>query len=340
MLQSKGAITPVSWGYIPDPNAPWLNLKDNGDGTALLTGDPPVGTSGTFNPKIAPLAEGTLTLLNPFPVRVENTPVFTGPNTATFYAGKDSKFKIRVSQGNVTLVGVLPQGLTFISNGSVDPAVIFGTPAEGTGGQYTVNLVATAPGTEGPTTQQLTLNVNEAPRFTGPCLSPNCTVEVPPGGTFTVTTTGFPLMSSEPLPASAGPLPPELCCGPQWMSFSPFRLPPDFKASNRNAEGFATGTLTIRGTPPRGDYPVTITAQNGVGSPAQQTLTLKIGIPGDVNGDGVANCTDLDLVKASLNLTRGQTGYNPAIDLNNDGIINVDDLALVAENIPKGTVCH
>ncbi len=280
VLQSKGAITPVSWGYIPDPNAPWLNLKDNGDGTAFLTGEPPVGTSGTFNPRIAPLAEGTITLLNPFPVKVENTPVFTGPNTATFYAGKDSKFKIRASQGNITLVGVLPQGLTFISNGSVDPAVIFGTPAEGTGGQYTVNLVATAPGTEGPTTQQLTLNVNEAPRFTGPCLSPNCTVEVPPGGTFTVTTTGFPLMSSEPLPASAGPLPPERCCGPQWMSFSPFRLPRDFKASNVNAEGFATGTLTIQAPADESlvgrEWAVVIFAANGVTPRAEQDSVIKI----------------------------------------------------------------
>jgi hypothetical protein len=40
LLDSSGAITPVSWGYVSDPNAPWLNLKDNGDGTALLTGPP------------------------------------------------------------------------------------------------------------------------------------------------------------------------------------------------------------------------------------------------------------------------------------------------------------
>ncbi|MBV8866293.1 MAG: hypothetical protein JO210_12945, partial [Acidobacteriaceae bacterium] len=77
-----------------------------------------------------------------------------------------------------------------------------------------------------------------------------------------------------------------------------------------------------------------------VGQPAAQMLTLMIRMPGDVNGDGVVNCSDLDLVKASLDKKRGQTGYNPAADLNNDGIVNVDDLALVARNIPKGTVCH
>jgi hypothetical protein len=269
LLYSNGAITPVSWSFTPDPNASWLELKDNGDGTALLTGTPPVGTSGTFNPKIGPIAFGTLTFTNPFPVTVENRPVFTNPNTATFTVGRDSSFAISASQGDITLVGALPDGLTFIPsvNGPVTPgssAMILGTPATRTGGQYTLNLVANAPGTDGSSTQQLTLNVNEAPTFTNPCPvsdSTPCIVELPAGGTFAVTTTGFPSMSSEPLPASYGPLPQ----GGNWMSF---RLPfgPE-EASNRNAEGFATGTLTIKATPgiPVGNYQyVEIHADNGV----------------------------------------------------------------------------
>ncbi|MBV8810058.1 MAG: hypothetical protein JO033_15405, partial [Acidobacteriaceae bacterium] len=75
-LNSYGAITHVSWTLIPDPSAPWLKLKDNGDGTALLTGTPPAGTSGTFHPKIGPAAVGTFTVIEPFPVTVENRPVF------------------------------------------------------------------------------------------------------------------------------------------------------------------------------------------------------------------------------------------------------------------------
>ncbi|MBV8808529.1 MAG: hypothetical protein JO033_07630, partial [Acidobacteriaceae bacterium] len=216
LLYSNGAITPVSWTLIPDPSAPWLKLKDNGDGTALLTGIPPAGSSGTFHPKIGPVAAGSFTVIEPFPVTVENRPVFTSPNTATFTVGTASSFEISASEGTITLAHPLPAGLTFSASvtgpfGGTS-AVIAGTPAERTGGQYTLNLVATAPGTDGPGTQQLTLNVNEGPIFTGPCpvpgrTPPACTVEVPPGGTFEVTTAGFPFMSSAPLPASSGPLP-------------------------------------------------------------------------------------------------------------------------------------
>lgn len=289
LLQSTGAITPVSWGYVPDPNAPWLNLKDNGDGTASLTGNPPPGTSGTFNPKIAPAAAGTFTVLNPFPVTVQNTPVFTSPNTATFTVGTESSFAISAGQGDITLVGALPEGLTFIPSvtGPVTPgssAVILGTPATGTGGQYTLNLVATAPGTSGPATQQLTLNVNEAPIFTGPCPSPGrtppaCTVELPAGGTLTVTTAGFPIMSPAPLPASSGPLPSFSAEGEKWMSFSLLRLPAGFTASNVNAQGFATGTLTIKAPADAvlgAEYLVGIFANNGVQPQAEQDIYIKI----------------------------------------------------------------
>ncbi len=277
LLHSNGAITAVSWTLIPDPNAPWLKLKDNGDGTALLTGNPPVGTSGTFNPKIGPVAFGSFSLINPFPVIVQNAAVFSSPNTATFTAGKSGSFGIQASQGDITLVGVLPAGLTFnpsVSSPFGSAAVIFGTPAEGTGGQYTVDLVLTAPRTDGPTTQQLTLNVNEAPRFTSPCPSANCTVEVPLGGTFTLTATGFPVMSPGPVPASAGPLPQG-----DWMSFYLLHLPKGATATNLNAEGFATGTLTIQ-APSEGivgeEWLFGAFADNGFKPQAEKDIYIKI----------------------------------------------------------------
>ncbi len=150
LLYSNGAITSVSWSLIPDPNASWLKLKDNGDGTALLTGTPPAGTSGTFNPKIGPVASGSFTVINSFPVTVSNVPVFTSPNTATFTVGTDSSFQISASEGDITLVGALPKGLTFTPfvNGPVTPgssAVISGTPAAGTGGQYIPATCAMTP---------------------------------------------------------------------------------------------------------------------------------------------------------------------------------------------------
>jgi hypothetical protein len=63
------------------------------------------------------------------------------------------------------------------------------------------------------------------------------------------------------------------------MYFTVTGLPADLKFSNLDPEGFATGALTIQGTPSASDlgmHPVQITAQNGVGQAAQQTLMLNI----------------------------------------------------------------
>ncbi len=60
---------------------------------------------------------------------------------------------------------------------------------------------------------------------------------------------------------------------------------------------------------------------------------------GDVNGDGVVNCVDFDLVKASFGKSKSQPGYNPAADTNNDGAVNILDLSIVSRNVPAGTVC-
>lgn len=61
---------------------------------------------------------------------------------------------------------------------------------------------------------------------------------------------------------------------------------------------------------------------------------------GDVNGDGVVNCVDLDTVKASFGKKLGQPGFNPNADVNGDGVVNVLDLSIVARQVPAGTVCH
>jgi Dockerin type I domain len=63
-------------------------------------------------------------------------------------------------------------------------------------------------------------------------------------------------------------------------------------------------------------------------------------VPGDVNGDGVVNCADLDIVKASFGKKIGQLGFDPRADVNGDGVVNVLDLSAVARQIPTGTVCN
>jgi hypothetical protein len=56
-------------------------------------------------------------------------------------------------------------------------------------------------------------------------------------------------------------------------------------------------------------------------------------------GDGVVNCKDIAIVKASFGKKRGQTGFDARADMNNDGIADVRDLAIVSRQLPTGTRC-
>jgi len=60
---------------------------------------------------------------------------------------------------------------------------------------------------------------------------------------------------------------------------------------------------------------------------------------GDVNGDGVVNCTDLNGIKAAFGKRAGQPGFDSRADVNGDGVINVLDLSIVARLLPAGTTC-
>lgn len=68
--------------------------------------------------------------------------------------------------------------------------------------------------------------------------------------------------------------------------------------------------------------------------------TTKLVPVGDVNGDGVVNCADLAIVKASFGTKAGQPEFDPRADLNGDGVVNVLDLSIVAKQIPAGMTCQ
>jgi hypothetical protein len=75
--------------------------------------------------------------------------------------------------------------------------------------------------------------------------------------------------------------------------------------------------------------------------PASATVAINVkSLPGDLNADGVVNCADLNIVKASFGKRTGQTGFDPRADVNGDGVVNVLDLSAVAKFIPAGTVCQ
>ena len=173
--------------------------------------------------------------------------------------------------GNIGKIsGGLPAGLSFTGG---NPATITGIPAPGSGGQYPLEVTDTL-ATRVSIYGNLTLNVYEAPTIT---LPNSATFPTGLPGSFTVTTTGFPSVSARPVAQSSTP--PTSPNEGKGMYFTVTGLPASLKASNLNPQGFATGTLTIQGTPLPGDAGsrvVQIRARNGVGATAQRSLTLKI----------------------------------------------------------------
>jgi hypothetical protein len=66
-------------------------------------------------------------------------------------------------------------------------------------------------------------------------------------------------------------------------------------------------------------------------------LAVIAGKIADVNGDGVVNCMDYDIVSDALGKTVAQV---PAADINGDGVIDANDLAIVSMALPAGLVCQ
>jgi hypothetical protein len=107
----------------------------------------------------------------------------------------------------------------------------------------------------------------------------------------------------------------------------------------------AEATLSVTGG--NSDDTGTFTAScsgglDNAGNPGAASITYQVNAPvaGDLNGDGVVNCADLDIVKASFGKSTGQAGFDPRADVNHDGVVNILDLSFVARLVPAGTSCN
>jgi hypothetical protein len=144
--------------------------------------------------------------------------------------------------------GALPSGVTFVDNGD-GTATLAGTPAATAGGSYSISITASN-GVGSNATQIFTLVVKQPPAITSAALT-TFTVGTP--GTFTVTTTGYPVPT---LSAGGASL-------PVGVTF----------VDNGN------GTATLSGTPlagSGGSYALSFDAGNGSGPDAVQSFTLTV----------------------------------------------------------------
>lgn len=183
-------------------------------------------------------------------------PAITSASNTTFTVGSSGTFTVTTTgyptgaSMAISESGALPSGVTFTDNHN-GTATLAGTPGAGTGATYAITITASnGIGTDA--TQSFTLTVNQAPAIT----SVNTTTFTETvAATLTVTTTGFPTGASMVI-SKTGAL-------PGGVTFT----------DNNN------GTATLAGTPAlntNGNYPITITAGNSVGTNATQNFTLVV----------------------------------------------------------------
>ncbi len=265
----------------------------------VLSGTPAAGTGGSYpivitaNNGIAPNATQNFTLT------VNQAPAITSANGTTFTVGTAGTFTVTTTgvPSGATMVigetGALPAGVTFVNNNN-GTATLSGTPGAGTGGTYPITITANN-GVTPNATQSFTLTVNQAPAITS-ANATTFTLNTP--STFTVTTTGFP-------------------SGATMVISETGALPAGITFTNNN-----DGTATIGGTPTAGGvFPITITANNGVGTQATQSFTLSVTQPPSITS---ANSTTFTVgsagtftvtttgVPSGASMVISQTGALPA----------------------------
>ncbi len=184
-------------------------------------------------------------------VTVDQSPAITSANNTTFTAGAAGSFTVTTTgfpTPSIMESGGLPGGVMFVDNHD-GTGTLSGTPTSG--GLFSISFTATN-GVGSNAVQAFTLTVDQATAFT----SANSAVfTIGVAGSFTVTTVGYPTPSL----TEAGHIPTDL-------SFH----------DNGN------GTATLSGTPlifVGGDFPITITAKNGIGSPVTETFIIIVQQP-------------------------------------------------------------
>ncbi|MCW2796407.1 putative Ig domain-containing protein [Nocardioides sp.] len=177
------AITLTKTGALPGG----VTFVDNGDGTAKLAGTPAAGSGGSYPITVVASNGGTTADTQSFVLTVNQAPVITSADHATFTFGSAGSFQIGATGYPVPVVahtGALPGGVTFVDNGD-GTATLAGTPGAGSAGSYPLTI--TADSVAGHAQQSFSLTVARA----GQSVQITSTPPVPAlvGGTYALTAT-------------------------------------------------------------------------------------------------------------------------------------------------------
>ena len=314
-VKSSGSPTcglSVTSGSLPTG----VTFKDNGDGTATLSGTPNAGTGGTYPFTITATNGGTPNGTQTFTLTVNEAcqlasalPTYNIPFGPTG-AGPIATFSTSAGTPTCTLSAAgLPAGVTFNpSTGILAEA----TPATTPAGTYTFTI--TASNVVAYATQTFTLTVGGSA-----CLiqSPDLAATFIAGqaGTFTVTSAGSPTCALSATTFGGAKL-------PSWLTFTD------------NGDG----TATLAGTPPASSSgssnSLTITATNSFSATAP-TFTFSLTV--DASSTTPTSCsTPTTTSPLSATYTVGQAG-TPVVFASLTTLTNgVPRCTLSATGLPAG----
>jgi large repetitive protein len=242
-VTASGYPTPAMsyFGQLPEG----LNLVDNGNGTATLSGTPVAGIGGTYS--VAMRANNAVgrPVSQVFTLVINQAPSVTSAATTTVDVGHAMTFDVATTgfpTPALTQTGTLPAGVTFMDNGD-GTATLSGTP---TGTAKTYALKISAKNAAGTANQSFSLVVQQAPAITSAATATFTTAKA---GTFKVTTSGSPAAALSNVGAV-----------PTGVSF----------VDNGNGTATLTGAASANGV-----YPLTISATNAAGT-ISQSFTLVV----------------------------------------------------------------
>jgi hypothetical protein len=206
--------------------------------TGVISG---VATAAGTTSVVVKATNGTSTATQTLQIKVSSSAQITSAATATFNVGTASSFTVSsygLTNPTYSESGVLPLGISFSGNQFV------GTPLAGAAGTYSITITATGGGQT--LVQTFTLVIDQGP----PAFTNASSVSFSTGSvsSFSFASTGTPGATY----SETGAL-------PAGVSLS--------------SSGVLSGTP---GASTGGVYPITVTASNGVGTPATQSFTLTI----------------------------------------------------------------
>jgi hypothetical protein len=151
----------------------------------VLSGTPSAGTGGTYTVTFT-ASNGVGQASQSFTITVDQAPLITSANSATFTAGAAGSFSVTATGFPAPTFGVrrLPAWLTLNSS----TGLLSGTPPAGAGGTYSITLTASN-GVGQRAIQKFTIIVNQAAAITNANIT---ALTVGGASSFSATASGFP----------------------------------------------------------------------------------------------------------------------------------------------------